>query len=105
MEDKWTIPLDISGKYQPVISVVIKRYKPFEYAITLKILEGNLSRNVIRWDNINHPDHIDKFYKYKENKKHLKSPIGMISNLNDVTKLCNYIDKNHTRMIKNYFKR
>lgn len=105
MEDQWTIPLDISNKYQPIISVVIKSYKPFEYAITLKILEGSTSKNVIRWDNINHPDHLDKFYKFKDHKKHLKSPIGKISNFNDVTKLCDYIDKNHKRMIENYFKR
>ena len=69
MEHKWTIPLDISDKCQPVISVIIKSYKPFKYAITLKIIDGNLSRNVIRWDNINHPDHVDKFYKFQENKK------------------------------------
>ena len=105
MEHKWIIPLDIANKYQPVISVVIKSYNPFQYAITLRILEGNSSKNVIRWDNINHPDHVDKFYKYIDTKKHLKSPTGKISNLNDVTKLCDYIDKNHKRMIENYFKR
>jgi hypothetical protein len=105
MQHTWTIPVDISDKHQPMITVVIKNYKPFTYVVTLKILDGSTISDVIRYDNINRADHLDKFYKYKNAEKHKKSLFGKISDLDDITKLCNYIDKNHIRFITGYFKR
>lgn len=105
MEHTWTIPLNISDKHQPMITVVIKNYLPFTYAVTLKILDGSTISDVIRYDNIKKADHLDKFYKYKNTEKHKKSSLGKISDLDDITKLCNYIDKNFIRFITGYFKR
>ena len=105
MQHTWTIPLDISDKHQPMITVVIKNFKPFTYVVTLKIFDGNKISDVIRWDNINKPDHLDKFYKFKKTEKHKKSSIGKISDIDDITELCNYIDNNHNRYISKYFEK
>jgi len=88
-----------------MITVVVKNFKPFTYVVTLKILDGSTISDVIRWDNINKPDHLDKFYKNKKAEKHKKSSFGKISNLDDLTKLCNYIDKNYEKLIKKYFEK
>jgi len=105
MQHTWNIPLDITNKHQPMITVVVKNFKPFTYVVTLKILDGSTISDIIRWDNINKPDHIDKFYKNKKPEKHKRSSMGKISNLDDITKLCNYIDKNHGKFIKKYFEK
>jgi hypothetical protein len=88
-----------------MITVVVKNFKPFTYAVTLKILDGSTIADVIRWDNINKPDHLDRFYKYKKPEKHKKSSLGKISDIDDITRLCNYIDKNHIKFISKYFER
>ncbi len=105
MQHTWTIPLSISDKHQPMITVVVKNFKPFTYAVTLKILDGRTISDVIRWDNINKPDHLDRFYKYKKAEKHERSSMGIISSLDDITRLCNYIDKNHGKFIAKYFEK
>ena len=105
MQHTWTIPLDISSKYQPMITVVVLNFKPFAYAVTLKILDGSTISDVIRWDNINKLDHLDRFYKYKKAAKHKRSSMVKISNLDDITRLCNYIDKNHEKFIARYFEK
>lgn len=105
MQHTWTIPLDISNKHQPMITVVVLNFKPFTYVVTLKILDGSTISDVIRWDNINKPDHLDRFYKYKKAAKHKRSSMGKISNLDDITRLCNYIDKNHEKFIARYFEK
>jgi hypothetical protein len=105
MEIAWNIPLDLSNKFQPTITIVVKSYNPFTYVVTLKILESNKTRDVRRWDNVNAPDHVDIFYKYKNAKKHVKSHLGKLLNLDDIDNLCEYIDKNYERFISKYFER
>ena len=104
MQHTWNIPLDLMNDYLPVITIVIKKFKPISYAVSLKIIDGSEISEVVIWENIHASDHMDQFYRQQKAKKRCKSSMGKISNLNDISKLCHYIDKNHKRFILKYFK-
>ena len=103
MQHTWNIPLDLKNEYLPIITVVVKKFKPLSYAVNLKILDGSEIAEVVIWENMHAPDHMDQFYKHQEAKKRKKSSKGKVSNLKDISKLCHYIDKNHTKFISRYF--
>ena len=104
MDYTYNIPLDITDRYQPLINIVIKNFKPFRYSVTLFILDGDCISNVMTWENYHATDHMDLFFKDKPAQKREKSKFGKIKSINEIIKLCNYIDKNHSKLISQYFK-
>ncbi len=96
------IPLDTRDPHHPLVTIIIKKWNPFEYVVTLKALIGNESRDIRRWDNIRKKDHVDIFFLTKKTKKHQRPPIKPIKKLNDLEELLDYIDRNYLRFIKDY---
>lgn len=102
MKEIWDIPLNTKYPRHPVLSIVIIGWQPFTYAVTLKALIEGKSREIRRWDNVNKPDHVDIFNKDGKTKKHQRSPIGRIENLNDLERIFIYASKNHQKIIEEY---
>ena len=88
--------------HHPIVTIIIKKWNPFEYVFTLKAFIGNESKDIRRWDNIRKDDHVDIFFLNKKAKKHQKPPIKNIRKLEDLQRLLSYIDKNHRKFIKEY---
>jgi predicted KAP-like P-loop ATPase len=84
------------------VTIIIKKWNPFEYVVTLKALIGNDTRDIRRWDNIRKKDHVDIFFLHKEPKKHQRPPIKQIKEISDLEELLVYIDRNYLRFIKDY---
>jgi hypothetical protein len=94
--------LDTRDPHHPVITIIIKKWNPFEYAVTLKAIIGNESRDIRRWDNIGKEDHVDIFFHNKKTKKHQKPPIKKITKLEDLKGLLDYINRNYNKFIQEY---
>lgn len=96
------IPLDTRDPHHPVVTIIIKKWNPFEYAVTLKAIIGTESKDIRRWDNIRKKDHVDIFYLNKKTKKHEKPSIKKITKLDDIEGLLEYINKNYNKFIQEY---
>ncbi len=96
------IPLNTRDPHHPIVIIVIKKWNPFEYVVTLKALIGNESRDIRRWDNIGKEDHMDIFFLNKKAKKHQRPPIKDIRKLEDLKRLLAYIDRNYPKFIEGY---
>ncbi len=96
------VPLNTRDPHHPIVSIIIKRWNPFEYAVTLKAFIGNESRDIRRWDNIRKEDHVDIFSISEEPKKHQRSPIKPIKKLGDLDELLDYIERNYLRFVEDY---
>lgn len=94
--------MDTRDPHHPLVTIIIKKWYPFEYVVTLKALIGNESRNIRRWDNIRKKDHVDIFYLTTEPRKHQRTPIKPIKKLSDLNELLDYIERNYLRFIKDY---
>jgi hypothetical protein len=102
METKWSSSLDIKDPYHPIITVVIKSWHPFIYAVTLKATIHGEIRDVRRWDNINKPDHVDIFYISGKVEKHQKIPLGKITGIRGIKRLGEYIEERYQHYIRQF---
>ena len=96
--------MDPKDPHHPLVYVVIKKWKPFKYAVTLQALIENESRNIRRWDNVGKEEHLDVFFLKDKPKKHQKRSIKGIRKLDDLKRLLKFIDNNHKKFIKEYKK-
>ncbi len=104
MKAIWDIPLDTKEPRHPVLSIIVIRWQPFTYAVTLKALIEGKSREIRRWDKVNKPDHVDIFYQDGTRKKHQRSSIGTIENLDGLERIFIFASENHQRMVEEYLK-
>ena len=102
MKESWMVSLAPKDPNHPEMVIIIKNWKPFEYIVTLKAYLDNETVDIRRWDNIDKEDHMDVFYSDGKTKKHQKSSLGKIRNLDELKVLCIYIDKNHKKFIEKY---
>jgi len=102
MEHQWDIPLDTRDIHHPTITIVILRWHPFTYAVTLCATVENEEASVRRWDNVNKPDHVDIFYKGRPPSKHQVSRLGRIESLPDLERVLVHIERNYMRYIEEY---
>jgi len=62
MEKVWDFPINIKDSRHPILTIVILDWEPFTYAVTLKAIIDGVKKDIIRWDNVGKPDHVDKFH-------------------------------------------
>jgi hypothetical protein len=102
LKGKWSVSLAPKDPNHPELVIIIKKWRPFEYVVTLKAYLGNETVDIRRWDNIDKEDHMDVFYSNGKSKKHIRPPLGKINNLEDLKELCIYIDRNHKKYIEKF---
>lgn len=101
-EKIWDIPLDTEDPNHPIITISIRCWDPFKYTVCLRAMIAQENKEIIRWDNVNRPDHVDVFFLNGPPRKHQRSSLGRMQRLSDLGRIFDHIGKHYKRYINDY---